>query len=163
SARCAPRRRSSRTRGRRRRWRRCAPKKHERARNRHAECTSASWSSTTTATCASPSSTRCVRASSRPHGRGPPKRRSRDFAKSAMPHASLREEVRRLHHALHHGSKDDEMIGDGPAIRQTMEIVERVARTDSAVLVVGESGTGKELVARTLHAKSGKKGAFVGI
>ena len=47
-----------------------------------------------------------------------------------------------------------ELIGSSPAIKRVMELVAKVARTDSTVLILGESGTGKELVARTIHAMS---------
>jgi DNA-binding NtrC family response regulator len=39
----------------------------------------------------------------------------------------------------------------------------RVAPTDVPVVLVGESGTGKEVLARALHARSGRRGAFVGV
>jgi transcriptional regulator, propionate catabolism operon regulatory protein len=38
-----------------------------------------------------------------------------------------------------------------PAMRQTMELVERIARTSAAVMIIGETGSGKEIVARALH------------
>src|SRR3954451_21287622 len=38
-----------------------------------------------------------------------------------------------------------------PAMRQTMELVEKVARTSTAVLIHGETGSGKEIVARAIH------------
>lgn len=44
-----------------------------------------------------------------------------------------------------------ELIGDCPAMRQLREMVERVAATDLAVLILGENGTGKEVVARLIH------------
>jgi DNA-binding NtrC family response regulator len=41
-----------------------------------------------------------------------------------------------------------------PAMQEVLRIVDRVAPTDSAVLILGESGTGKELVARAIHERS---------
>ena len=46
------------------------------------------------------------------------------------------------------------LIGETPQIKGVRELVDRVARTDSTLLIMGESGTGKEVVARLLHAKS---------
>src|SRR6516164_3840239 len=47
-----------------------------------------------------------------------------------------------------------EIIGSSNPIRQLLKQVEKVAPSDSTVLVLGETGTGKELVARALHRKS---------
>jgi len=46
------------------------------------------------------------------------------------------------------------IVGESSAIRRVMERVERVAPTDTRVLVTGENGTGKELVARAIHRLS---------
>jgi DNA-binding NtrC family response regulator len=46
------------------------------------------------------------------------------------------------------------MVGDHESMRQLYAMVEKVARTDSTILIRGESGTGKELVARAIHASS---------
>jgi len=46
------------------------------------------------------------------------------------------------------------MIGDSPQIRQVRELIRRVARSTSTVLLLGETGTGKELAARMVHAES---------
>jgi two-component system, NtrC family, response regulator len=52
---------------------------------------------------------------------------------------------------------NEEILGDGPAMRRIFETIRRVARTDVTVLISGESGTGKELVARAIHAKSPRR------
>jgi formate hydrogenlyase transcriptional activator len=52
----------------------------------------------------------------------------------------------------------DEIIGDSPALEFVLAEVERVAPTDSTVLVLGETGTGKELIARAIHNISARCG-----
>ena len=47
-----------------------------------------------------------------------------------------------------------EIIGMETSLRAVYRILQRVARTDSTVLVTGESGTGKELAVRYLHEQS---------
>jgi len=47
-----------------------------------------------------------------------------------------------------------QLIGDSPKIKQVVSMIQKVAPTDSTVLIYGESGTGKELVARAVHANS---------
>ena len=42
-------------------------------------------------------------------------------------------------------------IVSSPAMRQLLELVERIAQTNAAVLITGESGSGKELIARAVH------------
>lgn len=56
----------------------------------------------------------------------------------------------------------DNMIGSSSAMRRVYALVEKVARTDLAVLITGESGTGKELIAKAIHQNSVRRdGPFV--
>ncbi len=56
------------------------------------------------------------------------------------------------------------IITTNPRMEEVLRLVDRVAPTDSSVLVLGESGTGKELVARAIHDRSPRAGqAFVPI
>jgi len=51
-----------------------------------------------------------------------------------------------------------QMIGRSPALRKAFELADRVAPTDSTVLILGESGTGKDLLAQEIHARSQRNG-----
>jgi formate hydrogenlyase transcriptional activator len=51
----------------------------------------------------------------------------------------------------------ENIIGNSPALKQVLELVETVAPTDSTVLLLGETGTGKELIARAIHDRSRRK------
>ena len=50
-----------------------------------------------------------------------------------------------------------QLVGSSPKIKTVINMVQKVAPTDSTVLIYGESGTGKELIARALHANSRRK------
>ena len=51
----------------------------------------------------------------------------------------------------------ENIIGKSKAIRDVLEMVKKVARTQATVLISGDSGTGKELIALALHAHSDRK------
>jgi DNA-binding NtrC family response regulator len=51
----------------------------------------------------------------------------------------------------------DRIVGESPQMREVRERVRSLAGTEAAVLIHGETGTGKNLVARTIHANSGRR------
>jgi two-component system response regulator HydG len=51
-------------------------------------------------------------------------------------------------------AKFPDIIGDSPQMLELFDIIDRVAGTDTNILITGESGTGKEVVARTIHKNS---------
>lgn len=56
------------------------------------------------------------------------------------------------------------LIGQSNAIREVLNLIERVANSDVPVLITGETGTGKEVVARAIHSASNRKGGpFVAV
>jgi DNA-binding NtrC family response regulator len=82
----------------------------------------------------------------------------------AVKHGVLTREVQRLQRAVDESRRFDELLGASPAMKEVYDLLERVAESESTVLVSGESGTGKELVARALHRRSKRAtGPFVAI
>ena len=82
----------------------------------------------------------------------------------ALTHKTLQQENLQLRSALHRKYRFDNIIGQGEEIRKVLSMIERVADSDSTVLVTGESGTGKELVAKAIHYNSPRAAkAFVPI
>ena len=54
--------------------------------------------------------------------------------------------------------EDERLVGRSPAFQTMLNLVERVARSGTNIMLLGESGTGKELVAQTLHRLSDRSG-----
>lgn len=57
----------------------------------------------------------------------------------------------------------DVLIGKTPEMQKIIRMAARIAPKPSTVLIEGESGTGKEVIARAIHAASGRQGDFVSI
>jgi DNA-binding NtrC family response regulator len=81
----------------------------------------------------------------------------------AVHYRRLRSEVQRLREATSPPTVEGLFIGQSPAMKRVVDLVSRVAENEASVLIQGETGTGKELVARALHAVSGRSGPFVAI
>ncbi len=80
-------------------------------------------------------------------------------ANRALENSRLKREVRDLKQL---SPLPTSLIGKSPAINQLRHTIEKVAPTNSRILIVGPSGAGKELTARTIHTASGRAdGPFV--
>ncbi|MGI8526129.1 MAG: sigma-54-dependent transcriptional regulator [Pseudolabrys sp.] len=80
-------------------------------------------------------------------------------AERAFEASRLRREVRQLKHLA---SVHSTLVGKSAAVSQLRQTIEKVAPTNSRILVLGPSGAGKELAARAIHQASGRaKGPFV--
>jgi len=63
----------------------------------------------------------------------------------------LTQKYRALQHHVQRLEGSPRLIGDSPPMQKVRLLIEKVAPTNSTVLILGETGTGKELVARSLH------------
>ncbi|MDZ7303013.1 MAG: sigma-54 dependent transcriptional regulator [candidate division KSB1 bacterium] len=68
--------------------------------------------------------------------------------------SALQRESNLLRHELDRQLKFDEYVGSDKKTLAVLRLVEKVAPTDSTVLITGETGTGKELIAKAIHRKS---------
>src|SRR3981081_2031140 len=76
--------------------------------------------------------------------------RALDFQPDFRQNTSLRKELKNRY-------RFENIIGTSQKMQQVYNLVNKVADTDSTVLIVGESGTGKEFVARGLHFNSNRQ------
>ena len=70
--------------------------------------------------------------------------------------SKLQEENFRLKKELKKKFSTHKIIGNSPPVQEVIRFIDKIADTDSTVLVTGESGTGKELVAKTIHYNSSR-------
>ncbi len=81
-----------------------------------------------------------------------------------LDHSRLQEENRSLREALGQKYSHPNIVARSPKMQEVLATVERVAPTNSTVLLGGESGVGKDLIARAMHEKSRRaSGPFVKI
>ena len=71
----------------------------------------------------------------------------------------LQKENKALKSLVELDRRDPDFIGNSPAIRSVLSMVEKIAPTSATVLILGESGTGKELIARQIHFRSDRQTA----
>jgi len=72
----------------------------------------------------------------------------------AIEHRRLQHEVDYLRHTQHDIYEFDRIVGSSGALKRVLDIVRKVARSNTTVLIRGETGTGKELIAGAIHHNS---------
>jgi two-component system nitrogen regulation response regulator NtrX len=83
------------------------------------------------------------------------------IAERALETSNLRREVSEIKRRT---GETFDLIGTSTAMNQLRQTIERVAPTNSRVMIIGPSGSGKEMVARSIHAQSARAGGpFVSV
>ncbi len=75
----------------------------------------------------------------------------------ALERQALRRRASLLERGLTPPDVGGSFVGESPEFRALLQLLERVAASDSTVLVTGETGAGKEMVAKLLHARSPRR------
>src|SRR5262249_42015936 len=73
-----------------------------------------------------------------------------EHARLSAQNLYLQEEIKSAHNF-------EEIVGQSAPLLDVVEKVNRVAKTDTTVLITGETGTGKELIARAIHSASHRR------
>ncbi|MBL4849644.1 MAG: sigma-54-dependent Fis family transcriptional regulator [Planctomycetes bacterium] len=82
----------------------------------------------------------------------------------ALRQRRLEDEILQLRQRLERARPFEEILGESDAIQELCQVLERVARGRTSILICGETGTGKELVARAIHRRGPRsKRPFVAI
>jgi DNA-binding NtrC family response regulator len=77
--------------------------------------------------------------------------------KNALEYHRLKHENLLLQKMVREKYQFENMVGQSPLMQGVYELIERVADSDSTILIQGESGTGKEVVAKTIHFNSARR------
>ena len=81
-----------------------------------------------------------------------------------LDHTATKSENVKLKAALSSSFDFQGVVGQSPSMKKVLEMLASIAPSEATVLITGESGTGKEIVARMVHANSGRRnGPFVAI
>jgi DNA-binding NtrC family response regulator len=80
----------------------------------------------------------------------------RRLVEQAIEHGRLKSENRILQGQLQSRYRFENIIGNSASLRGVLDIVAKVAESESTVLITGESGTGKELIAKAIHFNSSR-------
>ncbi|MDG2207192.1 MAG: sigma-54 dependent transcriptional regulator, partial [Pirellulales bacterium] len=72
----------------------------------------------------------------------------------AVRHRQLEEKIKFLKEAVARTERLGDILGTSPAMQELFDQLQRIADSETSVLITGESGTGKELVARAIHRQS---------
>jgi DNA-binding NtrC family response regulator len=75
----------------------------------------------------------------------------------ALERQSLKQRASLLERGLTPPDLGSAFVGESPPFRQVMQLIDRVAPTNSTVLITGQTGTGKEMVAKLIHARSPRR------
>lgn len=75
----------------------------------------------------------------------------------AVDKLQLAKKIEQLQKQIGHKYSFHTIIGQSPAIKQAITLAEKVAATDTTVLLLGETGTGKEVFAHSIHQQSSRK------
>lgn len=82
----------------------------------------------------------------------------------AMDKALLQQRVQELENKLNNKFGFDRIVGRSPSITEVVKLAQKVALTDTTVLLLGETGTGKEVFAEAIHQASSRKAkSFVAV
>lgn len=75
----------------------------------------------------------------------------------AIERRSLRQRTKILERGLTPPDLSNSFVGDSPEFRRLLNLIDRVAPSESTVLIIGETGVGKERVAKLIHARSPRR------